>query len=163
ACLMPNSSTSQLQVLIDRMNAGEADAHNELINHAAERLRKLTRKMLHQDFKRLRRWEGTGDILNNAVLRLMRALQAVPPITTKEFFQLATRHIRWELRDLARHYRDNLSADGPMKGKRASDERPAREVSTTSGNPSRLAAWTEFHSAVDALPEGERDVFDLLW
>src|SRR5437764_1134251 len=27
----------------------------------------------------------------------------------------------------------------------------------------RLAIWSEFHQRVDALPEEEREVFDLLW
>jgi RNA polymerase sigma-70 factor (ECF subfamily) len=32
-----------------------------------------------------------------------------------------------------------------------------------SQEPSRLAAWTEFHAQTEALPEEEREVFDLLW
>jgi RNA polymerase sigma-70 factor (ECF subfamily) len=161
----PNSSSTQLQALIDRLNAGDSSARNDLISHAVERLRKLTRKMLRQDFARLRRWEETDDILNESVIRLIAALKAVPPVTTKEFFQLATRHIRWELLDLARRCRapEFLSAHQASGANGSSDRRSRRRAATTSSDPRRLAAWTEFHSAVAALPEDERDVFDLLW
>ena len=32
-----------------------------------------------------------------------------------------------------------------------------------SAEPARLALWTEFHRQVEALPDDEREVFDLLW
>jgi hypothetical protein len=61
---MAEASTTRLQSWIDRMRAGEKDARDELLNHACERLRRLTRKML-QDFARVRHWEDTlaeGDL-----------------------------------------------------------------------------------------------------
>jgi len=30
-------------------------------------------------------------------------------------------------------------------------------------DPARLAAWGEFHEKIGALPDEEREVFDLLW
>ena len=64
----PHSETA-LQGLIDRANAGDAAAWGELLSHACERLRRLARKML-KGFPDLRRWEGTDDLLQNAMLRL---------------------------------------------------------------------------------------------
>ena len=71
---MLNDSPSQLQAWIARMNAGDNAAKNELLRYAYERLRGLARKMLRQDFPRLKNWEETDDVLQNAALRLDRAL-----------------------------------------------------------------------------------------
>src|SRR5207244_829955 len=34
---------------------------------------------------------------------------------------------------------------------------------TVAHEPTRLAAWSAFHEAVEKLPDEEREVFDLLW
>ena len=75
---MLNDSPTQLQAWIARMNAGDNAAKNELLRYAYERLRCLARKMLRQDFPRLKNWEETDDVLQNAALRLDRALGVVP-------------------------------------------------------------------------------------
>src|SRR2546426_1060956 len=48
----------QCQTWIDRLQAGDLKARDELLGHACERLRRLTRKML-KGFVRLKRWELT--------------------------------------------------------------------------------------------------------
>ena len=37
------------------------------------------------------------------------------------------------------------------------------EPADTTNDPHRLAAWTDFHRAVDALPAESRETFDLLF
>ena len=39
----------------------------------------------------------------------------------------------------------------------------AASVPDTTYDPGRLAAWAEFHRAVDSLGEADRELFDLLW
>ena len=39
----------------------------------------------------------------------------------------------------------------------------AADPSDSTYEPSRLEAWTEFHRQVEALPEEEREVVDLIW
>jgi RNA polymerase sigma-70 factor (ECF subfamily) len=106
---MSEDASTQLQAWIDRIKAGDPTAHAELLNHACERLRRLTRKML-QDFSGVRRWEGTDDVCQNALLRLHKALQTVPLESVEQFFRLAATQIRRELLDLARHY---FGPEGP--------------------------------------------------
>src|SRR6266851_5039265 len=65
----------QLQIWIDRMQAGDPTARNELLRHACERLRRLTRKML-KGFARVKRWELTDDVLQNYGPEGMGAHQA---------------------------------------------------------------------------------------
>lgn len=162
-----SNSTAKVQALLDRLNAGDSSARDELLGHACERLRRLTRKML-EGFARVKRAEDTDDILQNALLRLWSALQEVSPCSVPEFYGLASLQIRRELMDLARHYSGSQGAgagearqeEGESSG---STPRPAYEKADTTHEPSRLAAWSDFHEKVGALPEEERAVFDLLW
>jgi RNA polymerase sigma factor (sigma-70 family) len=148
------------------MRAGDNAAKNELLRSAYERLRGLARKMLRQDFPRLTNWEQTDDVLQNAALRLDRALGVVPVASAAEFFRLAASAIRRELLDLARHYQPGreAAAGGASSWAASSGSSPsAADPSDSTYEPSRLEAWTEFHKQAEALPEEEREVFDLLW
>ncbi len=108
----------------------------------------------------VRRWEQTDDILQNAALRLCRALEEVQPASVRSFINLAAVAIRRELIDLARHYhgpegmgRHHISWDG----RRARHPRwESRIPRTNTDEPARLALWTEFHTHVDALPDAEK-------
>jgi RNA polymerase sigma-70 factor (ECF subfamily) len=164
---MADSSTTQLQLWIDRMNGGDAAARKELIGHACERLRRLTHKM-QGDFPGVRRQEDTDDILNNAVLRLLRALDVVAVASVAEFFRLAALQIRRELLDLARHYarRQRAKVPEPAGGgddSSATTPSPDKEGSDSTFDPQDLTRWTEFHQQVEALPANEREVFSLRW
>jgi RNA polymerase sigma factor (sigma-70 family) len=162
---MPDFSTVHLQDCLDRLQAGEASARNDLMNSACERLRRLTRKML-DDYRGVRRWEETGDVFQNAMLRLCRALAAGCPGSLRQFYRLAALQVRRELIDMARHYYGpegvgaNHASQAPADG---GSRPPAHEPADLSTEPARLALWTEFHSQVEALPDDEREVFDLLW
>jgi RNA polymerase sigma-70 factor (ECF subfamily) len=164
---MADASDSQLLGLIQRANDGDPAARAQLIQHSADRLRRLTRKLLH-DFPRVRRWEEADDVFHNALLRLLQALRSVAPASVADYFRLATRQVRRELLDLARHYYGpeglgaNHASVSPAAG-RPEAPAPPIEKSDSTLDPDRLAAWTEFHRHVAALPEQERDVVELLW
>jgi RNA polymerase sigma factor (sigma-70 family) len=162
----PLNQSQRIQVWIDRLQAGDEAARKELVNCACDQLTLLTRKML-RGFTRLKRWEETMDVAQNATLRLCRTLEQVRPKTVVEFYRLATLNIRRELLDLTKHY---YRVDGPgarhhsQGGPAAADDsRPLLEPETDSDRPDRLATWAEFHAKVGTLPEEEREVFDLFW
>jgi RNA polymerase sigma-70 factor (ECF subfamily) len=162
-----DDSTTQLQQWIERLNAGDPAARDELLRHACDRLRRLTRKML-RDFSRVRQWEDTDDVLHNALLRLLRALEVVPPASAQGFFRLAATQIRRELLDLARRYAGPEGPAAHLVANQGGDNpegtaHPRYEKPSTTHDPCRLAAWSEFHAQIEALPEEEREVFDLLW
>jgi RNA polymerase sigma-70 factor (ECF subfamily) len=156
--------STRIQRCIDRLRSGDASARDELVAHSLERLTRLTRKMLHT-FPGVHRWEETDDVLQNAVLRLCRALGAVQPPTVTEFFRLAAAQIRRELIDLARRYSGarglNATLANSTPAGSSSEARP--DPVDTTRDPDRLAAWTDFHRAAEALPPEERAVFDLLF
>jgi len=159
-------TTVKIQKCLDRMRQGDAAARaaarDEVIAVACERLRLLTHRML-RDYPGVHRWEQTDDVMQNAVLRLCRALNDVPLATPQDFFRVAALQVRRELRDLARHYfgPEGMGAHHGSRAGGPADQPPDPAESTA--NPARLAAWTEFHDKVEALPKEERDVFDLLW
>jgi RNA polymerase sigma-70 factor (ECF subfamily) len=165
---MTEASTTMLQGLLDRFRAGDAGAGDELLSRACERLRRLTRKMLHQDYRRIKRFEDTDDVLQSAIARLLRALHATSPNSVQDYFQLAAAQIRRELIDLARHYYGpegsgaNRIPQLAAPGTEATSQ-PQLEPADLTDQPSGLAAWAEFHEQVEALPKEERAVFDLLW
>ena len=80
--------TRHLQQLLDRLRAGDESARDALIEHAFDRLRRLTRK-LKQDFPGVGRWEQTDDVFQQAVMRLYRSLRDVQPENTRAFLALA--------------------------------------------------------------------------
>jgi RNA polymerase sigma-70 factor (ECF subfamily) len=159
-------STTQIQVRLDRLRAGDESARDELLNIACERLSRLTHKML-QGYPGVRRWEQTDDIMQSAALRLCRALKEIRPTSVRGFLNLAAVQVRRELIDLARHYdgpegpgRHHLSQGGSDSSEAAAGP---PDASTDTHDPVRLASWTEFHDTVEALPDVEREVFNLLW
>ncbi len=160
--------TTMIQSWVDRLNAGDDSARESLLGCACDRLALLTRRMLRR-FPRVHRWEETDDVLQNSLVRLDRALRSVTPSSAQDFFKLATTQIRRELIDLARRY----SGPGAIEAHHQSrpecgaagdtGREPAGELPDWTHEPSRLAAWTEFHRNVAELPDDEREVFELLW
>jgi RNA polymerase sigma factor (sigma-70 family) len=161
------ANSVQIQAWIDRLRGGDEAARGELLGCACERLRNLARKII-KGYPNVHRWEQTDDVLQNAVLRLHRTLQQLPVETSRDFFRLAALHIRRELLDLARHYYGPQGhgahhASVPGDASPSGQPRAPADPSDRSLEPSRLAAWSEFHQQIEALPADEREVFDLLW
>ena len=149
--------TAELQHILDRANAGEPHAWDELISRASARLLKLTRRMF-RGYPHLRRWEQTDDVLQNAALRLYRSLHDVQPESVREFFGLAATQIRRTLIDLARHH---YGPEGD--GAHHHSDGGGNGVSSEPHEPESLIEWARFHEVIDTLPETEREVFMLTW
>lgn len=158
---MPGSDT-QLQLLIDKVLAGDEAARSALLDHACDRLLRLTRKMFHAR-RDLRRWEQSDDVFQNAMLRLHRALSEVKPESVRHFFNLAALMIRRTLLDLAKHH---LGPQG-RGTKHHTDGQPADEeggsLHDKAEQPEDLEGWSAFHAQVEALPDEEREVVGLLF
>jgi RNA polymerase sigma-70 factor (ECF subfamily) len=156
-------NTVQLRGWLERLQAGDRAASDELVRHVCGRLERLTRKMLN-DFPGVRRWAQTDDVLQSALMRLLRALRAVRPDSTRAFFALAAEQVRRELLDLARHFFGPEGA-GAHHATRAEDDQPGQpqEPADPAADPGRLAEWCEFHRRIELLPADEREVVDLLF
>jgi len=154
-----------LETLGGPADAVAKDAAREaLIALVAERMKALAGRMLARS-PQVRRWTETDDILQGALLRLLRALGAVTPHDAQHFVRLAALQVRRELIDLTRRFGNpesfavnhdtNALADGRQWTDQAIGER-AEE-------PDRIGEWSRFHETVGALPESERDLFGMVW
>ena len=159
------SKQGELSDVLERLRTGDVQAREEIIARCERRLREMARAALN-DFDRLRRWEETDDVVQNALLRLHRALVDVKPESTRNFYRLAATQIRRQLLDLIRHY---YGPEGLGTNHRSDPEvvatisqRVARKVNG-SLRPNSPDQWQHLHDAVAALPDKEREVVDLLW
>ena len=155
-------SDTQLQNLIDRGSNGDAAAHDALLNHACDRLLRLTRKMFH-GYPNLRRWEQTDDVFQNSMVRLHRATAEVQVESVRHFFNLAAVQVRRELLDLAKHHfgPEGSGANHHTDGQPADDE--GGTLHQNAEEPDDLAGWSEFHAQVEKLSEDEQEVVNLVY
>jgi RNA polymerase sigma-70 factor (ECF subfamily) len=160
---MPDSSvhTTQLHRWLERIRSDDRAARDELLRALGARLERLAQKMLHR-FADVRRWAETGDLLQNALVRLLRALEQVEPVSMAAFFGLAAEQMRRELLDLARHFYgpQGIGANHATNG---SGGPAPPEPQSPADDAQDLERWCAFHEAVAALPAEERAVVDLLF
>jgi RNA polymerase sigma-70 factor (ECF subfamily) len=159
--------STRIQALLDQRKAGQAGADDALLQYSFERLQRLAQRMFHR-YPDLRSILETGDVVQNAALRLHRALQAVSPDTVRAYFGLAATQIRRELLDLVRQHLGPDHAKAKrfvlLSSSSAESGPPALEVAADlSSEPASLMEWSEFHDQVGRLPDEEREVFGLLW
>jgi RNA polymerase sigma-70 factor (ECF subfamily) len=164
---MSDSTTSELQQLIERMNAGDPTGRDALIGRARERLHRLTRVAL-RDFQKLRVFEESDDVVQAAAMRLQRALESVQIATVMDFFRLASRHVRFELLDLNRRYfgPEGGGAHLPLPGHDAEPATIVRSdgaLAVKQNAPEASLFWSEFHERVEQMPDDERETFELVW
>ncbi len=127
-----------------------------LLERAVGRLEFLCRTLLFRSYPRLTRPPLNlypEEMLSAVVERLLKAMHEVRPQTPREFFALATRHMRWELNDLARRLDDKTRAVELREEFVAS---PPTSGSMLSPNARRIL------DAIESLPSEERETFDLV-
>jgi RNA polymerase sigma-70 factor (ECF subfamily) len=93
------------------------------------------------------------EMLSAVVERLLKALREARPGTARQFFALACQHMRWELNDMARRLDERPAAE-----ELRDDSLPAPSSSDTGLTPD----GRRILEAIDRLPEGEREAFDLV-
>ena len=158
----PQIPATLTQNLLDRIAAGDNLAREALISHYMERLRRLASVML-RDRQAVRRWEDTDDVLQNTLVRLNRALQAVAPESPRQFIGLAAAQIRRELIDLYRHH---YGPQGHGAHHQSDFVHPDshRDASLSYDSPDRQmnpAVHAAIHEAIEMLPAESKDVFDM--
>jgi ECF sigma factor len=102
---LPSPSTLRLQNWFDRIQAGDTDARNELIEHYYPRFLKIVRSIVGpQD--RLRTKEGSVELLQEAFVKRLHDImdRMPPPSSQKVFWGAVHKEIRWAVKDRVRHY-----------------------------------------------------------
>jgi RNA polymerase sigma-70 factor (ECF subfamily) len=127
-----------------------------LLERSVRRLEQLCAVMLHRNYPRLTQAPlnlQTDEMLSAVVERLLKALREARPKDARQFFALASQHMRWELNDMARRL------DSRARAVQLDEElvsAPYSSDSVLTPNTRRILG------AIDELPEDEREAFDLV-
>ncbi len=153
---MSKSNSEFLTAILKRLKAGDKQAKNELFERTGKRLEHLARKMFHS-YPALKEWMQTNDILHEALIKLLNALEAIHPVSREHFYSLAALQIRRVLIDMTRKF---FGAEGP--GKYLECRLLPDHPENTKENQ-ELERWARFHEAVDNLSEEHRQVVSLIF
>jgi RNA polymerase sigma factor (sigma-70 family) len=151
-------TTTAVQRYLDAL-AGDTPAEpivRALLDRAVRRLHHLGAALLYRSYPRLTHPPlnlHADELLGAVVERLLKALRQARPATVRQFFALACQHMRWELNDLARRLDEQSPAPDVDHGQVPA---PADSDSALTPVGRRMIA------AIDALPEAEREAFDLV-
>jgi RNA polymerase sigma-70 factor (ECF subfamily) len=128
-----------------------------LLERSVRRLEQLCAVMLHRSYPRLTHAPlnlQTDEMLSAVVERLLKALREARPKDTRQFFALASQHMRWELNDMARRL-DNQAPAVQLDEELVSAPYSSGD-SVLTPNARRIL------EAIESLPEDEREAFDLV-
>jgi RNA polymerase sigma-70 factor (ECF subfamily) len=151
-------TTAAVQRYLDEL-AGGSPAEpvvRALLDRSVRRLHQLCATLLYRGYPRLTRPPvnlQAEELLGAVVERLLKALREARPATPRQFFALACQHMRWELNDLARRLDEQ-----PAAVELRDESVPAPASSDTGLTP----GGRRILAAIDALPEREREAFDLV-
>jgi RNA polymerase sigma factor (sigma-70 family) len=157
---MDESSSVELQSLLDRLRQGDREARRPLLERACERLRRLAGRMLHGSFPDVARRHELDSVVHETWVRLLQALDRSEPPTVADFFRLAAFKFRQVLLDMAQSERRRAQREVlGLSGAEGAGLAPSGASATH--DPVRLTLWTEFHDKVATLGEQERAVFEM--
>jgi RNA polymerase sigma factor (sigma-70 family) len=151
-------TTAVVQGYLDEL-AGDRPAEpviRALLEQAVHRLHELCAALLHRSYPRLTRPPlnlQVEEMLGAVVERLLKALREIRPGTVRQFFALASQHMRWELNEMARRLDEQPTAAELREGLVPA---PASSDSQLTADVRRML------EAIERLPEGEREAFELV-
>ena len=160
---MRDHTTLVVQHHLERLAevAGDASSHpivKELLAGATNRLHLLCVSMLFRSYPRLTKPPlnlQPEELLSSVVERMIKAMREVRPQGVRQFFSLASQHMRWELNDLARRLDKENRVQTINESLVAAPEHPTTATQVTP-NARRIL------QAIEKLPTDERDVFELV-
>jgi RNA polymerase sigma factor (sigma-70 family) len=165
---LPPEEAAELAECLYRLAAGDKAVRDRIIELCQGRLRALSSRLLGK-FAKVRRWDNTDDVAQNAALRLYRALGDTVPDSPRGLMGLMATQIQRELIDLARKHSGPMSYaknhDTNVRDGSQGDVFLVEEAAQKSESDEEipLERWEHFHSAIEQLPEEHREVFKLAW
>jgi RNA polymerase sigma factor (sigma-70 family) len=163
-----DSFSAKLEACLSQLRVGDELARGKILELCDIRLHELSHRLLGK-FAKVRRWNDTDDVAQNAALRLYRALADTVPESARGLMGLMATQIQRELLDLARKHSGPLSYAANHGTNVRRDSRgdvllvAEAQDACESDDEIPLERWEQFHAAVDALPEEQREVFKLIW
>jgi RNA polymerase sigma factor (sigma-70 family) len=154
--------SSQVSACLKRYHAGDGKATSELFQHCTHRFRLLARKMLHR-YPVVRRWEQTDDVLQSAIVRLQKAIEATQITSSTDLARMASTMIRRELIDLSRHYQGRNNLASHHHSPFPIDAMLSCHPTTSRAMEDNLQLWAQVHNAIQQLADEHQQLFDYLW
>lgn len=152
-----DDTPSTLGELVRRHAAGGPDARNAILSYCHDRFKTLTRRML-AGYPGLGNQFETTAVYHDVWVKLAGTLDRRTFGDPGHFLRYAACVIRSHLLDLTRK---KWPDQGPDPGPDGSD--PLGRQPAPGDAPDALAAWGEFHAAIDALPPDQRELFELVF
>lgn len=152
-----DDTISLIEACLARLAAGDEGAWNDLISYAFNRLLAQCGRILRTTLSRPNPMITENTVLAESYTRLETAFRndKVQPRTAMEFFGLAARNIRWQVKDMLRRRSAAQSAPDLLDGLPAGPG-----VSTVIEG---LEQWRLFWDTANGLSGDEQQVFDLLF
>jgi RNA polymerase sigma factor (sigma-70 family) len=155
------NTTAAVQRYLDELPSPADDSPAEpvvraLLGRSVRRLHRLCVSLLYKSYPRLTRPPlnlQADELLGAVVERLLKALRQARPTGARQFFALASQHMRWELNEMARRL-DEQPAVAELSDE--SVPAPARSDSGLTPDARRML------EAIERLPVDEREVFELV-
>jgi len=159
--MQDENTTAVVQRYLDEWPIPTSDSANELavralLNRSVRRLHGLCVSFLYKSYPRLTRPPlnlQADELLGAVVARLLKALRETHPTSTRQFFGLASQHMRWELNEMARRLDNQPDVENLHD---ESMPAPASSGSGISPGAHRIL------QAIEQLPENEREAFELV-
>jgi len=151
-------TTAVIQRYLDELD-GDSPAEpivRALLDRAVRRLHLLCATLLHRSYPRLTQPPlnlRADELLGAVAERLLKALRDARPRTVRQLFAMANQHMRWELNDLARRLDEQPAAV---------DLREELVPSPATSGSGLTADGLRMLRAIEALPDDEREAFDLV-
>lgn len=159
--VMHGDTTADVKDLIERLRHGDHTARTALLERVYHRLRRIAAATFRKEFSRLSARHDLNSVVDEAWIRLLKALESAEVSTAEEFYGLMFHKVRHVLLDMARRQtRDDARARHGPPDSAGSDAEVPYDAGESTHDPARLAFWTEFHCEVESLPVDQRTVFD---
>jgi RNA polymerase sigma factor (sigma-70 family) len=151
-------TTAVIQRYLDELdgNSSAQPIVQALLEQAVRRLHLLCATLLHRSYPRLTKPPlnlQADELLSAVAERLLKALREARPRTVRQLFAMANQYMRWELNDLARRLDEQ-----PAAVELREELVPSPDTSGSRLTPDGLRMLR----AIEALPDGEREAFDLV-
>jgi RNA polymerase sigma-70 factor (ECF subfamily) len=155
------NTTAAVERYLDELPSAAGDSATEpvvraLLDRSVRRLHQLCVSFLYKSYPRLARPPlnlEADELLGAVVERLIKALREARPTSARQFFALASQHLRWELNEMARRLDKQ-----PAAGKLLDESVPAPASSSSGLSPDAHRML----QAIERLPESEREAFELV-
>lgn len=153
-------STRSLHLWVIELQAGRPNAAEPVFTKVIAAVETRTAAAFRK-FARVGRFADLNDVIQGAMLRLLAAMRAIRPESTRHFYALVSTAIRRELLDLIKKYYGPAGPGTRLVGPSVDDRGDPHDPAAPAEADAELERMTAFHLAVEALPAEPREAYSL--